>query len=419
MNLITPSKLIEGRDYDAKIAFSKKPPFEATDNESVNANEWNTQFLSKKLGTLIQNKDILVKVCKWQEQGEARQKMWLPLKDLLLGQEGKVITVFCNNKFQRLLCSQMQSPKTPMPFENWAISQNQIHSYFPRLYRQELINFDFAKYVQSARDEAIPQITRPVVNGPVNVDGYDPQEKNTQLFQFLQSQRDADKTDFHLNVQDGQSSKTIPVHRAVLCAYSDYFETRNSSAMSKGMSENSDTVEACIDSFELLLDYLYLNKVSLDLTIDQLLNLLSLCEFLQLKSCCSDLIHTCLQAIQNKMTSDSIWKVICRASALEKQPLLDLAELYLIEKKINLLDCIKIEDVLKFVELNSKVQIGFVPFICDQLSQRLLQTLEPSLHKLITEFSTKNQALHPSIAELCEICKKLTLRFSALSGIRE
>lgn len=416
MTPITSIKLIEGRDYDAKIAISKKPPFEATDNESASANECNTAFLSRKLGTQVNNKDILVKVCIWQGKGESRQKMWLPLKDLLLGNEGKVITVFCKDKFQRLRCCQMLYRKSRMPFQDWALSQTKILSYVPRRYCQEFRNFDFAKYVQSARNETIPQITRPVAISHAIVDTNGPEARNTQLFQFLQSQREADKTDFHLIVKDGQASKTIPVHRVVLCAYSDYFETRNSNEMRKGMSANTDEIEASIDSLEQLLDYLYQNKLSPNLTIDQLLNLLSLYDFLQLKPCCSDLIHTCSHAIQNKMTNESVWKVICRASALEKQPLLDRAELYLIEKKVNLLDCINIEEVLKFVELSGKVQIGVVPFICDQLAQRLLQTLEPALHKLLTEFSTRNQALHPSIAELSEICKKLPLRFPSLSG---
>jgi len=414
MSPIVNTQLIEGRDYEAKIAFSNKTPFEATDNPSVNANEYNTEFLSKKLGTQVQNNDIIVKVRIWSEKGATSQKMLFPLKDLLLGQEEKVITVFYNNKFHRLLCSQMQSRKAPMQFENWTLSQKSILWYIPRLYSQELRNFDFAKYVESNREAAISPITRyaPVIRELPNMNGA--QARNVQLLQYLQTQREEGKTDFYLIVRDGLCSKKVPVHRVVLCAYSDYFAARNSSEMSKGMSENSDTIEASIDSIEQLLNFLYLNTVNSELTIDQLLNLLSLCEFLQLKSCCLDLFDICLQAIRTKMSNESVWKVICRAAALEKTELLDLASLYLIEKNINLLDFIDLKEVLNFVELSGQVHIPFIPFICDQLNQKLLLTLEPSLSKQLYEFSEKNQKLHPSIAELFEIFKKLALRFPKL-----
>lgn len=408
------TQLIEGRDYDAKIAFSNKTPLEATDNQSVSAIECNTDFLSRKLGTQVQNKDIIVKVRIWTENGETSQKMLFPLKDLLLGKEGKVITVFYNNKFQRLLCSQLQSRKAPMPFEKWSLSQKSILEYIPRQYCQQPRNFDFAKYVQSNRDAAIPQMTRylPIVRELPHMHGL--QERNVQLLHFMQTHREEDKTDFHLIVKDSQNSKTIPVHRAVLCAYSDYFAARNSTGMSKGMTENSDTIEASIESMEQLLDFIYLNRVNSELTINQLLNLLSLCEFLQLKSCCSDLFHTCLEAILTKLSKESVWKVICRAAALEKKELLDLVSLYLIEKKLHLLDCIDLKEVLNFVELSGQVHIPLIPFICDQLNQKALLSLESSIVKMLYEFSEKNQKLHPSILELFEISKKLASRFPDL-----
>lgn len=434
---IGPRQLIEGQDYDAKIAFTEFEAAIATDDQVIacgateRATRLNADLLSRSLMKEIKVGDVIASCHIWTTDEKTRKIglnnfCRIPLKELAEGgfEEGKVITILYDGNPLRVRCSQLESERgNSYKMEQWPYRQQTVSVYNPEKRDVNPKPFDFPAYIRMVKEQAIPKITKPepAPRQTPNLDVSFSQRKEHFLTE-LNRQREAGETGFVLRAieADGKAGD-IYAHPFVLSIYSPFFQTLNTTTMLKGKDvADGRTIyelKAPINTVQQVVDYLYTNRVNPDNTALECMNLIGYCKLLQLNESCADFVNFTLLNLRSKLSQVNVWDVIQFASLHEDQQIIDLVEEYLTATKINLLDCVDVDTILKFSE--GKYQ-PFISFIFDQFRSRLIEKKDPELwytlyqytkwisdNAATVELNTKWISHNAAFNELNQVCLKL------------
>ncbi len=183
---MSSTPLIQGRDYDAKIAFYDDPVNRIDDvmNSAFNVDRYKSDHSELQPGEVTATVRIWSTKESFFFPGKLDTDEWtsgpayshgisyklptrLPLNSLLHGREGDVIKVKVRGFEYRLLCAQKESniPNVDwINFQDWIFKPKKECRAPPKFLDDTIIDFDAKKYLTDFLEKKVPKITGAVVD---------------------------------------------------------------------------------------------------------------------------------------------------------------------------------------------------------------------------------------------------------------